>query len=67
MEYGKFLVISLEMGSAKAEEKYSPRDSAKWRALRWLFCNGDTPIIDIFSEGSADMADILASTPFQTM
>ncbi|KAG0499392.1 hypothetical protein HPP92_004083 [Vanilla planifolia] len=67
VEYSKFLVISIGTGSAKVEEKYSAPEVAKWGALNWLFNNGETPIINIFSQGSADMADILASILFQTM
>lgn len=67
VEYSKFLVLSLGTGSAKAEEYYSAKDAAKWGVLRWLYNNGGTPIIDIYSQSSADMADIMTSILFKTL
>ncbi|KAJ6794069.1 patatin-like protein 2 [Iris pallida] len=67
MDYGKFLVVSLGTGSAKTEEKFSVQDSSKWGVLGWLYNNGATPLIDIFTQGSADMVDIHASVVFQAL
>jgi len=67
MDYGKFLVISLGTGSAKIEEKFSAKDSAKWGVLGWLYNQGSTPLIDVFSQASADMVDIHASVVFQAL
>lgn len=65
MDYGKFLVISLGTGSPKQENKYNARNAAKWGVLGWLFNNGDTPMVDIFTQASADMVDIHTSIFFQ--
>ncbi|XP_020255280.1 patatin-like protein 2 [Asparagus officinalis] len=67
MDFGKFLVISLGTGSAKIEEKFSAKDSAKWGVLGWLYNKGSTPLIDIFTQASADMVDIHASVVFQAL
>lgn len=67
LEYSKFLVLSLGTGSAKVEGKYTAKEAAKWGVLPWLFIDGNTPIIDMYSQASADMADIMTSTLFQTM
>ena len=64
-DYGKFLVISLGTGSSKQEEKYTAKDAAKWGVLGWLFNNGETPLVDIFTQASGDMVDIHASVLFQ--
>lgn len=64
-DFGRFLVVSIGTGSAKAEQKYSANDAAKWGALSWLYNGGSTPLIDSFSQASADMVDIHASVLFQ--
>ncbi|KAF5444970.1 hypothetical protein F2P56_034061 [Juglans regia] len=67
MDYGRFLVISLGTGSNKDEEKYKARDAAKWGILDWLTRGGSTPIIDVFSQASADMVDVHLSEVFQAL
>ncbi|XP_020083223.1 patatin-like protein 2 [Ananas comosus] len=67
MDYGKFLVISLGTGSAKQEAKFSAPAAAKWGLFSWLQNKGTTPIVDIFTEASADMVDIHASVLFQAL
>ncbi|XP_020685227.1 patatin-like protein 3 [Dendrobium catenatum] len=67
VEYSKFLVLSVGTGSAKAEENYNAKDAAKWGVLRWLYNNGGTPIIDIYSQASADMVDIMTCILFKTL
>jgi hypothetical protein len=44
---------------------YSATDAAKWGTLGWLSNGGKVPIIDMFSQSSADMVDIHASVVFQ--
>ncbi|XP_077239991.1 patatin-like protein 2 isoform X2 [Tasmannia lanceolata] len=66
-DYGKLLVISLGTGSAKQEEKYSANMAAKWGVLGWLYNSGATPLIDSFSQASADMVDIHNSVLFQAL
>ncbi|CAL9059683.1 unnamed protein product [Musa banksii] len=67
VDYGRFLVISLGTGSNKREERFSAEESGKWGLLGWLYNKGTTPIIDIFSQASADMVDIHASVLFQAL
>ena len=67
MDYGRFLVISLGTGSSKVEEKYDAHDAAKWGILSWLTSGGSTPIIDVFTQASADMVDIHNSVVFQAL
>ncbi|XP_038975347.1 patatin-like protein 2 isoform X1 [Phoenix dactylifera] len=67
MDYGKFLVISLGTGSAKNEERFSAQKASKWGVLGWLYNNGAAPLIDIFTQASADMVDIHASVVFQAL
>ena len=66
-DYGKFMVLSLGTGSAKVEEKFDAVESSKWGLLGWLYNKGTTPIIDSFSQASADLVDIHASVLFQAL
>ncbi|XP_068307372.1 patatin-like protein 2 [Pyrus communis] len=65
VDYGRFLVISLGTGSSKAEREYHASAAAKWGLLNWLTSGGSTPIIDVFSQASADMVDLHLSGVFQ--
>ncbi|KAE9457126.1 hypothetical protein C3L33_10965, partial [Rhododendron williamsianum] len=65
MDYGRFLVISLGTGSPKVEEKYSAKMAAKWGVLGWLLHGGSTPLVDVFTQASADMVDFHISVVFQ--
>ncbi|XP_078156824.1 patatin-like protein 2 [Carex rostrata] len=66
-DYGKFLILSLGTGSAKQAQKYKADAAAKWGLLGWLTHNGSTPLIDCFSQASADLVDIHASVLFQAL
>ncbi|KAL7127448.1 hypothetical protein ABFS83_14G253900 [Erythranthe nasuta] len=66
-DYGRFLVISVGTGSAKAEKKYSAKSAAKWGVLGWLLNGGSTPIVDVFTLASADMVDFHLSVVFQAL
>lgn len=66
-DYGKFMVLSLGTGSSKIEEKFDAVQSSKWGVLGWLYNKGATPLIDSFSQASADLVDIHASVFFQAL
>ncbi|KAL3568447.1 hypothetical protein D5086_031098, partial [Populus alba] len=67
MEYGRFLVLSLGTGTAKSEEKYDAEEAAKWGILGWLTSDHSTPLVDVFTQASADMVDFHISTVFQAL
>ena len=67
MEYGRFLVLSLGTGTAKSEEKYDAEEAAKWGLLGWLTSDNSTPLVDVFTQASADMVDFHISTVFQAL
>ncbi|XP_057975416.1 patatin-like protein 2 [Malania oleifera] len=66
-EYNRFLVLSLGTGSAKIEAKYNATEAAKWGVLGWLTSGGSTPLVDVFTQASADMVDFHISTVFQAL
>ncbi|KAM7510349.1 hypothetical protein LguiB_009224 [Lonicera macranthoides] len=67
MDCTRMLVLSLGTGIAKHEGKYNAVMASKWGLICWVYNNGSTPIIDVFSEASADMVDIHVSTLFQSL
>ncbi|XP_042491769.1 patatin-like protein 2 [Macadamia integrifolia] len=67
MDYGRFLVISIGTGVAKVEQKYNANVAAKWGAIKWLFNDGSTPLVDVFSQASGDMVDLHLSVVFQAL
>lgn len=62
MEYNRFLIISLGTGTPKNEQKFNAKMAAKWGLLDWLTHGGSTPLIDMFSQSSADMVDFHLAT-----
>ncbi|XP_047334932.1 patatin-like protein 2 [Impatiens glandulifera] len=67
LDYGRLLVISLGTGSAKCQRKYNAKDAAKWGALKWISFDGCAPIVDVYSQASADMVDFHLNIIFQTL
>ncbi|XP_072991352.1 patatin-like protein 2 [Typha latifolia] len=67
MDYHRFLVISLGTGSSKGEERYNARLAKRWGILDWLLNQGSTPLVDVFTQASADMVDIHISVAFQAL
>ncbi|XP_027092861.1 patatin-like protein 2 [Coffea arabica] len=65
-DYSRFIVLSLGTGTTKAEG-FDAEDVAKWGLLSWLTNANTTPIIDIYTQASGDIADLHLSTIFQTM
>lgn len=59
----KFLVVSLGTGMTAAS--YTAAEAAKWGLIQWLSNGSNTPILDMFSQSSADIVDIVACTVFQ--
>ncbi|KAK1263227.1 hypothetical protein QJS04_geneDACA017461 [Acorus gramineus] len=67
MDYGRFLVISLGTGMSKQQGKYDAKAAKKWGVLGWLRHHSSTPLVDVFTQASADMVDIHISVVFQTL
>ncbi|KAJ9674464.1 hypothetical protein PVL29_023797 [Vitis rotundifolia] len=64
MDYSRFLVISIGTGSPKSGPKYNAKMAAKWGVLGWLLHGGSTPLVDVFTQASADMVDFHISVVF---
>ncbi|XP_059282210.1 patatin-like protein 3 [Lycium ferocissimum] len=63
----KMLVLSLGTGTGKNKEKYNAAMASRWGVLGWMYNNGSSPLLDIYSDASADMVDIHVSTLFQSL
>lgn len=67
MDTKQMLVLSLGTGEGKEEKKYSAAKASKWGLINWIYDGGKSPILDIFSDASADMVDHHVSTFFQVL
>ncbi|XP_028757610.1 patatin-like protein 2 [Neltuma alba] len=67
MDYGRFLIISIGTGTAKNEQKFNAKMAAKWGLLDWLTKGGSTPLIDVFTQSSADLVDFHLATVTQAL
>ena len=67
MDYGRFLIISIGTGTAKNEQKFNAKMASKWGLLDWLTHGGSTPLIDVFSQSSADLVDFHLATVTQAL
>ncbi|KAK9269234.1 hypothetical protein L1049_001004 [Liquidambar formosana] len=67
MDYGRFLVISIGTGSQNTVHKYNAKMAAKWGVLGWLLHGGSTPLVDVFTQASADMVNFHISVVFEAL
>ncbi|XWS14670.1 hypothetical protein CRYUN_Cryun35bG0029200 [Craigia yunnanensis] len=63
--YNRFLVLSIGTGSKKLAEKYSAKQAAQWGVIGWLTSGHSIPLVNAFTEGSADMVDFHISVIFK--
>ncbi|KAJ0025142.1 hypothetical protein Pint_08819 [Pistacia integerrima] len=66
-DYGRLLVISIGTGAPKVEEKYSAKKAAQWGIFGWLTSSQSTPLVNVFTQASADIADLLISVIFKSL
>lgn len=67
MAYDQLLVISLGTGSDTSEQKYNSKTASKWGVISWLYEDGDSPLIDCYSDSSKDMVDYHNCVVFQAL
>ncbi|RLM69300.1 hypothetical protein C2845_PM17G11380 [Panicum miliaceum] len=65
--YRNILVLSVGTGIAKQSHKYTAADCNRWNLINWITNDGFTPLIDFFSNASADMVDIHAEMLFELL
>ncbi|XAR73976.1 hypothetical protein NMG60_11008119 [Bertholletia excelsa] len=67
LDYDRFLVISIGTGTAKNDFKYNAAMAAKWGIISWLYNDGATPLVDVFSQAPGDMVDLQLSVVFEAL
>lgn len=67
MDYGRFLIISIGTGTAKNEQKFNAKMAARLGLKGWLSCGGSRPLIDVFTQSSADIVDFHLATVTQAL
>ncbi|XP_056170098.1 patatin-like protein 3 [Syzygium oleosum] len=65
VDYTRFLVISLGTGSDTSEIKFNAKKASKWGLFCWLYQDGTSPLIDVYSQGSSDIVDYHNSVVFK--
>ncbi|XP_039778872.1 patatin-like protein 1 [Panicum virgatum] len=65
--YRNILVLSVGTGIAKQSHRYTAADCNRWNLLNWITNDGFNPLIDFFSNASADMVDIHAEMLFELL
>ncbi|KAF8012421.1 hypothetical protein BT93_I0545 [Corymbia citriodora subsp. variegata] len=65
MDYTRLLVISLGTGSDTTELKFDAKKASKWGLFSWLYEDGSSPLIEVYTQGSADMVDYHNSVVFK--
>lgn len=67
MDYDRYLVISIGTGSSTGKPKYTSKSASKWGILGWLYNDGSTPLVDVYTQASADMVDFHNSVVFEAL
>lgn len=67
IEYPRLLTISIGTGAARMDEKFDIKRAKKWGMVDWMLNGGTTPLLEIFSQASADMVDIHTSLLFRAL
>ncbi|GFP83560.1 patatin-like protein 2 [Phtheirospermum japonicum] len=67
IDYPRLLTLSVGTGAARIDAKYNSKLAAKWGMLDWLLYGGTAPLLEIFSQASADMVDFHTSLIFQSL
>ena len=60
-------MISLGTGTQKEQPRYDADMAAKWGVLGWLVNGGSSPLIEAFTEASADVVVFHNSVVFEAL
>ncbi|KAI7735250.1 hypothetical protein M8C21_030824, partial [Ambrosia artemisiifolia] len=67
LEYDRYLLISIGTGTQKQTPKFDAKMAAKWGVLEWLTNHGSTPLIEAFTQASADLVVMHNNVIFETL
>ncbi|XP_021983158.1 patatin-like protein 5 isoform X3 [Helianthus annuus] len=63
--YGQYLLISIGTGTEKQQPLFDAKMAAKWGVLGWLVNQSSAPLIDAFTQASADLVVMYNNTVFE--
>ncbi|KAJ9562251.1 hypothetical protein OSB04_007411 [Centaurea solstitialis] len=67
LNYEQFLVISLGTGTEKQQPRYDAKMAAKWGVLSWLVAKGAVPLVEVFTQASADLVVFHDNVVFEAL
>ncbi|KAK1433047.1 hypothetical protein QVD17_09953 [Tagetes erecta] len=67
LDYTRYLLISIGTGTQKQTPKFNAKDAAKWGVLGWLVNQGSAPLIDAFTQASADLVVMRNNVVFEAL
>ncbi|KAI7735255.1 hypothetical protein M8C21_030829 [Ambrosia artemisiifolia] len=67
LEYDRYLLISIGTGMQKQTPKFDAKMAAKWGVIGWLTNQGSTPLIEAFTQASADLVVMHNNVIFETL
>ncbi|KAK9067077.1 hypothetical protein SSX86_014401 [Deinandra increscens subsp. villosa] len=67
LDYTRYLLISIGTGTQTQTPKYDAKMAAKWGVLGWLVNQGSTPLINSFTQASADLVVIHNNIIFEAL
>ncbi|KAJ0754172.1 putative patatin-like phospholipase domain, Acyl transferase/acyl hydrolase/lysophospholipase [Helianthus annuus] len=66
-EYDRYLLISIGTGTQKQTPKFDAKMAAKWGVIGWLTNQGSAPLIEAFTEASADLVVMHNNIVFEAL
>ncbi|KAD4888130.1 hypothetical protein R6Q59_034789 [Mikania micrantha] len=67
LDYGRYLLISIGTGTQKQTPKFDAKKAAKWGVIGWLINQGSAPLIDAFTQASADLVVMHNNVVFEAL
>ncbi|KAK9067078.1 hypothetical protein SSX86_014402 [Deinandra increscens subsp. villosa] len=67
LDYTRYLLISIGTGTKRQTPIYDAKMAAKWGVLGWLVNQGSSPLIDAFTQASADVVVIHNNVVFEAL
>ncbi|XP_071730934.1 patatin-like protein 3 [Rutidosis leptorrhynchoides] len=67
LDYTRYLLISIGTGTRKLQPLYDAKMASKWGVISWMINQGSTPLIDCFTQASADLVVMHNNVVFEAL
>lgn len=67
LDYTRYMLISIGTGTEKQTPKFNAKEAAKWGVLGWLVNQGSAPLIEAFTQASADLVVMHNNVVFEAL